>query len=782
MAKSASNPFDHAFEMLGDAPEVATDCVNSEALETLTQALTTRATSRGRMILLRSPRAGFGKTHLLKRLHERVAHTHEFIPLEPSKGKNLSATECLDAVLRRFSRILPSGGGLTVLDLLARRILATGLEPLVRSGEVPSQDRDSALQALQERPVETFDFHNEDAVTARWAQANFNLLGPRLTAELAERTDSGFRPVAWWVELLFHYSSAELEQTTRNSSLFETVFGNGAAETDMHEKLVSLMNLTGLVTSPVLVLDEVEGFSSDPDAALQVASFLNALHQSCDQLALIISVNGDVWETAFLPRLPCGLKDRLSDIVVDLRPMTKEQAASLIKDRAGEHADQILDTMDLDTGVIYARGLIREASNKWEELGLVKAEPEEVEEVEEVEPIEEKVDSEMEVPEPESSEPTAPVTAPVSTPAAAPVVNTGPISLASEPEAPDPFGMSQENQTEPSAPYTVASIAAAAPVAAASTSDAIAAAAAAAAELEEDEIPSAYQPETQRVSEAVSSVEPSPFEQVDPAVTAHDFSQAQEQPQIIASKPTQAVVSPFDTTVAQEPVVDFSEQQGTHEQNNYQDSATQQVNQPFGQPQAAAQPFAQAQEQTPAAFSPPTQTVQNDTSGYSESRPFADHTQAGESQPQQVSQPQSQHPSPFSFAEEPVQASAPFEPAQPESAVEASIFAPAEPVQNQAQSNESSIAQDSPFSIDTEATPVSPFQAVQPAVSQPVSPAQPASAVSQPLQQAAPQNSPFEVSQESSAAPAPHSVTSDDQEKVEDLLRQFRDRYGRNDS
>ncbi|MFK7909602.1 MAG: hypothetical protein AB8F34_03275 [Akkermansiaceae bacterium] len=365
-----TNPFDNAFEMLGRTPQVTTEEVNADALEDLTRALTSRASDRGRMILLRSPRAGFGKTHLLMRLHQRVAHTHEFIPLEPTKGKELDAQSVLDAVLRRFSRILPAGGGLTVLDLLARRILASGLEPLVKSGEVPSQDRETALQALQIRPVETFDFHNDEAVTAQWAKANFSLLGPRLTAELAERTHAGFRPVAWWVELLFRYSSAPVDQTTRNSSLFETVFSGDAVETDMHEKLVALLNLTGLVTSPVLILDEVEGFSSNPAAALQVATFLNALHQSCEKLALIISVNGDVWETAFLPRIPCGLKDRLSDIVVDLKPMNKEIAMKLIRDRAGDMADSIAEELDFESGVVYARGVVRCASSAWPELAV----------------------------------------------------------------------------------------------------------------------------------------------------------------------------------------------------------------------------------------------------------------------------------------------------------------------------------------------------------------------------------------------------------------------------
>ena len=151
---------------------------------------------------MRSPRAGFGKTHLLIRLNERVASTHDFIALEPSRGRYLNDELVLDAVLRNFSRMLPDGDGLTYLDKLARRIFAKGLEPLVLSGEVPSQDKESALEAMRSRPAETFDFHNAEASTAQWALSNFTLLGPRLSTELAEQIEARYRPVAWWIELL----------------------------------------------------------------------------------------------------------------------------------------------------------------------------------------------------------------------------------------------------------------------------------------------------------------------------------------------------------------------------------------------------------------------------------------------------------------------------------------------------------------------------------------------------------------------------------------------------
>ncbi len=662
-----SNPFDHAFEMLGHMPEVTTVNVNAEALESLTQALTTRASERGRMVLLRSPRAGFGKTHLLMRLHQRVARTHEFIPLEPSRGRYLDAQSVLDAVLRRFSRVLPAGGGLTVLDLLARRILALGLEPLVKSGEVPSQERESALQALQLRPVETFDFHNDEAVTAQWAKSNFSLLGPRLTAELAERTHAGYRPVAWWVELLFRYSSASIDQSSRNSSLFETVFGGDSVETDMHEKLVTLLNLTGLVSSPVLILDEVEGFSSNPEAALQVATFLNALHQSCNKLALIISVNGDVWETAFLPRLPCGLKDRLSDIVIDLKPMDKEAAVSLLKDRAGDRAHAIADTMDFDSGVVYARGLVREAASAWEDISknefnsaavdngislldpislLTPDVPEDIVQDDEPESVDEKV---------------------LHAPAAVVIPGTTQVPPVFRPNPTTEINPTKEMSGEP------------------------------------ESGPSTDDRQAPEPPEAVVS-----FQSDQPSVPAYEKAPVFQPEEAIDSEPRPQLPADLPQPFGQHPASNPVQQDTLQSEPPHFDP-------PKEQPVEPSQPLVKDTQDTPA--------------------------NVGES-------------SPFTIASD------------NESPAASPVVVPQNVIE-------------SPFAIDTDSaeTP-SPFQSVEPSQTEaPVEPAffpQPDPSVAHTPQ--VPENSPFQVDEGKTPG---HTVTDDDHDKVEDLLKQFRDRYGR---
>ena len=364
---SYSNPYQRAFERLGTAPEFVTETVNLAELNLLTDALTNKGTGSGRVILLRSPRAGFGKTHLLERLRSRLSVSHSFFPLEPVLGRDLNAESIIGSVMRNLVRPVTKGDDLTVLDVVIRRVLAIALEPLVKSGDVPSQDKASALESLRKNPVETFDFYDPDAITAQWALSNFHLLQPRLVYELCAITSADTRAVSWWVSCLFSYSAGSLDGGDRAKIFLDEVMEGGAAELDHYEKLLALLSLVGLVVSPVLVLDEVEGYYGNPEAGLQVCGFLNALHQAVDNLSVIISTNNDIWETAFKPRLSGGLKDRITDFVVDLKPLPKGLALLLLKQRDEAFVEYLKKEIDFDLGVTYSRGLIKRSAELWDE-------------------------------------------------------------------------------------------------------------------------------------------------------------------------------------------------------------------------------------------------------------------------------------------------------------------------------------------------------------------------------------------------------------------------------
>jgi hypothetical protein len=357
------HPFQHLFESLARPPAAHAELVNRRAYEEMADLLSVPTESAGRCILLRATRAGHGKTHLLSRLRNFFGVSHEFIPLHPAAGCRIDAGTVIDDTLRCLLRQLPASGGLCVLDLVARRLFASALQPLVASGEVPCQDREGALAALRLRPVETFDFHHPTAVTAHWAKENFEILGQRLSQELAQRCGLPVRGVAFWVDTLFRFASASLDHSGRVTELSDAVPRGGEGEM---ERLAALLGLVSQLMRVVLVADDVEGFSSDETAALRFAAFLGSLRESVQRLDVILSINRDIWESGFLPRLSDGLADRLSEVVVELDPLNAEEMLALLESRTPGLGDQVLERIDLSSAGTHARGLIRAAGIVWQ--------------------------------------------------------------------------------------------------------------------------------------------------------------------------------------------------------------------------------------------------------------------------------------------------------------------------------------------------------------------------------------------------------------------------------
>ena len=359
------HPFQTLFESLGHLPKAHADAVNRQAYEILYELLSVPVEQAGRCVLLRAPRAGQGKTHLLSRIEHHLGSSHEFIALRARFGNQIDAGTVIDDTLRRLLRPLPASSGLCVLDLVARRLFAEALEPLVSSGAVPCQDREEALAALRSRPLEIFDFHHPKAVTAHWARENFAVLSQRFSVDLARRCNLPIREVGFWVDGLFQFVAAPVENSIRLRVLAEGVHAGNPGDARLMERLEALLSMMALMMRVVLVADNLEGFSTDEAAALKLAVFLGSLRQSVERLDIILSLNQDIWQNAFAPRLSDGLTDRLSEVVIELKPLSEDEMLALLESRVPGLGARLLARVDRQAAGTHARGLIRAAGVAW---------------------------------------------------------------------------------------------------------------------------------------------------------------------------------------------------------------------------------------------------------------------------------------------------------------------------------------------------------------------------------------------------------------------------------
>jgi len=154
-----------------------------------------------------------------------------------------------------------------------------------------------------------------------------------------------------------------------NGQLFETVFGGQERKGPIYtDKLMGLLKLLSLVTRPVLVLDDTEGLSNLPAESLEAISGLVTISQACSGTSVLLCLNLDIWTSAIEPRLPGGLKDRILHKIIDLEPLTEDEAKNLIRSYAGETSGAWIDDLDLGDEPLYSRGVLKKAADAWDDL------------------------------------------------------------------------------------------------------------------------------------------------------------------------------------------------------------------------------------------------------------------------------------------------------------------------------------------------------------------------------------------------------------------------------
>ena len=182
--------------------------------------------------------------------------------------------------------------------------------------------------------------------------------------EIAKIIAAPLREVSFWVDALFRYAVTPLDQPSRSGMLMEAVV-DASATAPMNERLATLLKMLTQWQRVILVADELEGMSVNAEAALRFAAFLTKLRLGAERVDMIISVNDDIWESAFVPRLSGGLQDRLSEAVVRLAPLRPEQAWELLLSR-DPHAKREQSPDFTSQGPLYSRLVLSTAAQSWQ--------------------------------------------------------------------------------------------------------------------------------------------------------------------------------------------------------------------------------------------------------------------------------------------------------------------------------------------------------------------------------------------------------------------------------
>jgi hypothetical protein len=316
-----------------------------------------------RVLLIRAPRAGYGKTHLLG--HAATLLKENFVPMtlpwQSPDAMNWTATG--RGLLADLSR---DDEKHNALWQICAGVCATLLRRLIQTGRIPSADPAQALQVLDQPPQEIFGGGSSAQVIGTWFREHF----AQLIKPMAESANLGdLAEAEAWLRAMFEHMRQPSPATL--GELFVLIARDPEAQTQRFLRLAASWKPV------VLLADHMDAFYRNPESGVALAQMALSL-ASLPGVHVVMSLNQDLWETTFGPQLPSALEDRLNARSVALNGMTLPDAQALIKLRLDEATltpeerasfNSFLDLERYFLGrplnTVSPRALLRHAAAQW---------------------------------------------------------------------------------------------------------------------------------------------------------------------------------------------------------------------------------------------------------------------------------------------------------------------------------------------------------------------------------------------------------------------------------
>ncbi len=299
--------------------------------------------------------AGFGKSHLIGRLFDKLRGRATLVYLSPFED----ASTCWKTILLKMVQELKfpdtedaGNEGPTQIEAFAHGILIHLTVNAIENGAISSDIKRSMIQALQKITVE--ELKNQEK-WLDWIRSNFNGLIQQFVQQLQRRGINLNASPLSWLRVLFTYtyfpSDIELRETCMdwlqggcidsddakrigirlkdipNADISISVFN----ETCKH-RILDFCKLAGFFRPFVFCFDQIENYGKDVTLVKAMGSVIQVLVDEIHNQMTVVTANYPLWSEQIKPFLEPAYQDRLS-LPLELEGLNKHQAMELIVQR-----------------------------------------------------------------------------------------------------------------------------------------------------------------------------------------------------------------------------------------------------------------------------------------------------------------------------------------------------------------------------------------------------------------------------------------------------------------
>ncbi len=325
--------------------------------------------SMGRCMLISSPRAGFGKSHLVGRLRTTTESIIAAVNLPFDPSRSISWQMVLASVLRQYTDTpCPQSHECSLMDETSRFFLASLVRAAMISGSLSEKDCPESETSLRVEYRDIFSKNSKSKIL-NWVDKRAGDLSRTASTPMKERWGLGRAEVSFWtgvfVDVAHGYDDA-LEPL------------RGLSNGEARQRILQFLQITSECRPITFIVDHLDGFYGSETAGMAIADILTSIRTEVTKCLTLLCINEDLWESVFEKRLPSAWLDRLTGEPARLSPLGKDSAKSLILNRlegigvSRTKSEEFFEVLNEDLSKrneeegLYPRNLIRRARKLWE--------------------------------------------------------------------------------------------------------------------------------------------------------------------------------------------------------------------------------------------------------------------------------------------------------------------------------------------------------------------------------------------------------------------------------